>query len=356
MKLMKRRARARGIVALALAATLALLIVGAPRSTPPPPEEFSRVAVVVAYDRYEYFSKAFDAFLAARGSEKYDVIVFVDGETGRKPGDAFNGEGWLAIQKHAENAAFLASRGSLSVRSVTLDVAPSNLGVWKNKKRAVATAMERAEFAIVLEDDVVVAPDAIEWLEFPMASGLAKDPRVATATCWSASFPATADPTLKAFDRLAVEALGMREGYYENPWTTPWGWSVWRSTWAKVGPEWTGQDSDFARLVREAGMVELMPQLARCDNVGAHGSTMRGGAGDPVHARALTSGAFTGPAEFRPARSKRSPPGDVVDYERIYSLVRHGIEDDVRSAGAGIAELAARLDELRSEIAASVRV
>ena len=349
MKLIRRRTRARGIVALALAAALALLIFGGPRATPHPREEFSRVAVFVAYDRYEYFSRAFDAFLAARGSERYDVLVFVDGETGRKPGDAFDREGWLAIQKHAENAAFLASRGAISVKSVSLDVASSNLRVWANKKRAVAAAMERAEFAIVLEDDIVVAPDAIEWFE--MAFGLARDPRIATAVCWSTSFPATTDPTLKAFDRLAVETLGMRDQYYENAHATPWGWSVWRSSWEKIGAGWTGQDSDLARIVRERGMVELMPQLARCDNVGAHGSTMRGGAGDPVHARALTSGDFPdAPTAFRPARSKRSPPDGVVDYEKIYSIVRHGIEDDTRSVGVGLDELETRLRVLRGEL------
>ena len=353
MKLLRqRRVRPSGFAAALFlsAVALFLMISDASYDPKPPPEEFSRVVVFVAYDRYEYFSRAFDAFVAARGSEKYDILVYVDGEVGRKPGDAFDRDGWLAIRKHAENAAFLASRGAIPVRSVTLDLSSSNLGVWANKKRAVAAAMERAEFAIVLEDDIVVAPDAIEWFEYPMTSGLAKDPRVATSTCWSTSFPATTDPTLKAFDRLAVEALGMRELYFENPWSTPWGWALWRSTWARVGAEWTGQDSDLARLVRERDMIELMPQLARCDNVGAHGSTMRGGAADPVHGRSLTSGAFPGETEFRPARSMRSPSGEVADYERVYSLVRHGVEDDVRSAGVGLEELETRLGGLRADI------
>jgi hypothetical protein len=339
-------------MALVLAASaIAFMVADASYDPKPPPEDFSRVAVFVAYDRYEYFYRSFDAFIAARGAEKYDILVFVDGEAGRKPEDAFDREGWLAIQKHAYSASFLASRGAIPVKSVKLVVAPSNLGVWKNKKRAVAAAMERAEFAIVLEDDIVVSRDAIDWLEFPVTSGMAKDPRISTATCWSTSFPATPDPTLKAFDRLAVETLGMRDQYFENPHATPWGWSVWRSTWARVGSEWTGSDADFARLARERGMVELMPLLARCDNVGAHGSTMRGAAADPVHGRALTSGDLPdAPPAFHPAKSVRSPAAEVADYERIYSLVRHGIEDDVRSLGAGLGELETRLRLLRAEV------
>ena len=320
----------------------------------PPQEVFAKTAVFVAYDRADYFAKAFDAFFRAEGAKDYDVMVFVDGEDGRKPGDAFDRTGWLAIQDRVKNAEWLVSRNLLGARSVSLHLADRNLGVWANKKRAVSAAMKRGDFAIVLEDDVVVAKDAIGWLEFPVASGLVRsNPRIATATCWSTSFPATNDPTLAAFDRIAVANLGMRDTYFENPWSTPWGWSIWRSTWDAVGEEWTGQDSDLARLVRQLGWTEVMPLLARCDNVGKVGSTMRGSSKDPVHARALTSDDIgfgdTG-GRFAEAPSTRGSVADgVVDTERIYSLVRHGIEVDDRSAGRSLRDLEADLGRLGSE-------
>ena len=310
----------------------------------------TKTAVFVAYDRSDYFSKAFDAFFKSRGSEDYDVMVFVDGEDGRKPGDAFDRTGWLAIQERVRNAEWLVSRNLLGARSVSLHLAHRNLGVWANKKRAVSSAMERGDFAIVLEDDVVIARDAIRWFEFPVASGLVTtNPRVATATCWSTSFPATNDPALEAFDMLAVENLGMRNAYFENPWSTPWGWSIWKSTWDVVGEEWTGQDTDLARLVRERGLVEVMPLLARCNNIGKIGSSMRGYENDPVHARSVTSDDFElgrGDYEDFTEMTTNRRRGEVVDLDRIYSIVRHGIETDDRSVGRSLGDLENALDEM----------
>lgn len=317
-----------------------------------PHQETSKIAVFVAYDRVDYFAKAFDAFFRADGSEGYDVMVFVDGEEGRRPGHAFDRTGWLAIQERVRNAEWLVSRNLLRARSVSLHLAHKNMGVRANKKRAVTAAMKLGDFAIVLEDDVVVSRDAIRWFEFPVSSGLTRsNPRVATATCWSTSFPATNDSALVAFDRLAVANLGMRDAYFENPWSTPWGWSVWKSTWDAVGAEWTGQDSDLTRLVRARGWTEVMPLLARCNNVGKVGWTMSGDVKDPVHERALTSDDFDfgdTHGDFEEAPSTRGSASDgIVDTELIYSLVRHGIEDDTRSAGRALGDLDAALWTLR---------
>lgn len=230
---------------------------------------YSKIAAFVAFDRYDYFKRSFEAFSKADGSEDYDVVVFLDGTGNYTSSYEYDEEGHRKIRDHVKASEWLSDRGLSKFKSVKLDESKNNVGVWKNKKRAVSFSMETRDFAIIIEDDIVLSKDAVRWLEFPLASGLVHErPDIATSTCWSTSFPKTSDPKLSAFDRLSVDVMDMRDAYYENPWSTPWGWSIWKRTWEAVGEEWTGQDSDLARLVRGRGWKELMPLVSRCDNIG----------------------------------------------------------------------------------------
>lgn len=315
-------------------------------------ENVGKIAAFVAFDRYEYFEKSFKAFSRCFGSENYDVAVFLDGAPNSTE-RTFDDIGRKKIRDYVKNSEWLSSRGLSVFRSVRLEESDENVGVWKNKKRAVEKSMETHEFAIVIEDDVVMSRDAIRWLEFPLTSGTYENRKdVAIATCWSTSFPKTNDSKLAAFDRLSVDALDMRYSYYENQWATPWGWSVWRETWKTFGKEWSGQDLDLSRLFGELGFVELMPLVSRCDNVGIIGNTMRSDDRGTVHARELTSDDFdvSYDVPFERAISTRKDVKSIVDSEKIYSIVRHGIEKDERSLHRNLDELEKKLKELRVEI------
>lgn len=113
----------------------------------------------------------------------------------------------------AEQLAWLARQGQ-GFAAVHVNASAANLGLWANKKRAVAAAFELSDFVVVLEDDVTLERDGLRWFEWHVTSGLIfSQPNLALATCWSASFPYW-PAAVEGRDALAVRELGLLDKYW----------------------------------------------------------------------------------------------------------------------------------------------
>lgn len=288
-----------------------------------PSNSQSRVIAMVAFDRDKYFKKSIECFFKARGSEGYLLLVAIDGQN-QDPN-----LGWKRVVRHAEDLAALSSREMLPVKEIKVSVSGKNLGVWKNKKRAVAWGFEYTDFLIVLEDDIILDFDALKWFEFQGQAGtLSENSRWAVTTCWSNLFPADDDPLVISQDILSVKLLQLLETYIERPWATPWGWAIWRRTWEMFGPEWTGQDQHLGWLVRNHSMVETLPVVARCNNIGAEGVNKRGMFEGHIQGRSLTSGIFPNAlmCHYRPLSTLyRNQITETIAYNEINKILRSGM-------------------------------
>lgn len=318
--------------------------------------------------------------------------------------------GWADTVAYSEQLAWLAERGH-GFAAVHVHASPTNLGLWANKKRAVAAAFQLSDFVVVLEDDVTLERDALRWFEWHVTSGLIfAQPDLALATCWSASFPYW-PAAVEGRDALAVRELGLLDKYWvsgpgrawvhgcsawsktanevgesglalahhclhdsasfasghtgllshrpcspclpqSDHWAVPWGWATWRRTWDALGANWTGQDADLGQAVLSRGWLENIPLVARCNNIGSVGAHRAGQVDMHIHQRALTSGSFTGLAACRYHDMRRANTSLHTTFEPLYGMVRQGIEGDARATAWSDKGMGEYQDALRAWVAA----
>ena len=308
-----------------------------PAAALPPGFRFNKVVAIIAFDRFEYFRQVIDALRQAWGAHEYVVTIWIDGPP--QNASSFDQEGWQSIVTYSHQLAWLARNASLGFRDVVVNAAETNVGVWANKKRSVAGAMELSDFAVILEDDIVVERDALRWFEWHVTSGLIFDrPDIALATCWSTSFPYH-HGAVDAHDLLMVQQLGLLDKYWLYSWAQPWGWALWRRTWDALGAEWNGRDKKLGRQIQERSWLGTMPLVARCNNIGSMGFHKKGVAKGHVHRRAVTSGSFASLAHCTYAELPRRNVTGKVALEELYDFVRRGLGgNDVRYANASFEE------------------
>jgi hypothetical protein len=303
----------------------------------PPDFRFNKVVAIIAFDRFRYFRHVITALLQAWGSEEYSVTIWIDGAPEQE--DRFHRQGWESIIALSKQLQWLSRNASTGFRDVHVNVSSVNLGVWANKKRGVAGAMALSDFAVVLEDDIVVAPDALRWFEWHVTSGLIFEREdIAVATCWSVSFPLSGG-AVEARDVLSVRQLGLLDKYWVDAWAQPWGWALWRRTWDALGADWSGRDFHLGQAVKGAGWHETMPLVARCNNIGSVGHNKKGMLTGHVHQRSITSALFPGLDACRYAELERANTSSLIDREELYEhAVRRGITADAKFQGATMEE------------------
>ena len=289
---------------------------------------FNKVVAIIAFDRFEYFRQVIDALRRAWGAREYVVTIWIDGAP-EADSSGFDRRGWQDIVAYSQQLQWLARNASFGFQDVRVDVAPANLGVWANKKRGVAGAMSLSDFAVILEDDIVVERDALRWFEWHVTSGLIfARPDIALATCWSTSFPYHRG-AVEGHDLLMAQRLGMLDKYWLYSWAQPWGWALWRRTWDALGDEWNGRDKKLGRQIQERGWLGTMPLVARCNNIGSMGAHKKGITEGHVHRRAVTSGSFAHLERCRYTELRRSNYTSPLLYEEMYTgLVRVGLTQD----------------------------
>ena len=149
---------------------------------------------------------------------------------------------------------------STCLLNVSVFESPDRLGCNENTWRAMDGAFNVSDSVIMLEDDTVLAKDAIRFFLFCLAEFKECD------DVFSVSGYNRAD-TLKLD---AIKQLGKRK------WFTPWGWATWKDRYADIvrarhqrpappGLSWDIFVTDNARRGRQ----EVFPVVSRVQNIGA---------------------------------------------------------------------------------------
>lgn len=182
---------------------------------------FARIAVF-AFNRPQHLARTLEALAACPEAQHSSITIFCDGP--RRDGDA------AAVA--AVRATARAARG---FGSLTVEASDGNLGLAGSIIRGVGAQLARSDRVIVVEDDLVVSP---HFLRF-MNQGLdlyADEPRVASIHGYTYPIGETLPETF--FQRGA----------------DCWGWATWGRAWRHFEP-------DGARLLARLQQRRLTRQF-----------------------------------------------------------------------------------------------
>lgn len=165
-----------------------------------------------AFRRPDHLARTLASLAAAHGAPQTELTIFCDGARDERDVDAVA-------------AVRTVARAAQGFRSVTVAEAPGNLGLAASVIRGVDAMLTQAPTVVVLEDDMLVAPDFLDV----MHSGLglyADEPDVISIHGYC---PPSARSLPDSFFLRGADC---------------WGWATWRRGWDVF-------DADGARLLAE---------------------------------------------------------------------------------------------------------
>ena len=105
-------------------------------------------------DRFTTVVETVSALLKCSDIHEYHFLVFLD-----RPRNDEGIEGFLSIQSFLLNNVDVKK-----FKSFSLQVSDENLGVWNSKLKIFSISFELgSDFTLLLEDDVLLKPDALEF-------------------------------------------------------------------------------------------------------------------------------------------------------------------------------------------------
>jgi hypothetical protein len=170
--------------------------------------EFSPIAVF-AYRRTAHLVRVLDALEACPEFEKSRCFVFSDGPRTK--------------EQETDVAAVRALLRARLRPNMTIVESPTNMGVDASIVAAVTRLCDEFGRLIVIEDDIVVAPCALEWFNTAL-NRYENEDRV-----WQISG-----------HQFVVPEFAEHESGLFLPLTTSWGWATWKRAWDMYDPRMKG--------------------------------------------------------------------------------------------------------------------
>lgn len=212
----------------------------------------SQNLVLFAWKKTRCLVRVLAALEQCRGIERWPAQIFVDGEGDSKVLEIFGR--W----KHP--IASITSRGA-------------KIGCSGNITLGLQSVFEHAETdrIIIIEDDVLVAPDAIEWLEARLEDQHA-NPEVMSVGLWKHN-----DPEAWLPDK-GPKPDGVEQGFKAVLGFHCWGWATWQNRWEPFfkkalfpvegdapGKSW---DTKLNAYAEKHNWKVTLPHISRAQNIG----------------------------------------------------------------------------------------
>lgn len=204
--------------------------------------------------RPEYTRLCIEYISRCHGIKDYTVLIHIDGDGNKDV---------------AKECAKLLK----SVKSLEVVKHGAHLGCNKNTKLALESGFAVSDYVIHIEDDVLVARDGLEYMEW--ASQFEGDPKIFTTGLWrhpAGWLPDQNRPWIPGHESLA-DYVG---GFYV------WGWGTWKTRWTEMRKGWTtgndmhqSWDTILTQNVRK-NRASFVPFISRSNNIGEALGTHRG--------------------------------------------------------------------------------
>jgi hypothetical protein len=170
----------------------------------------------------------------------------------------------LFLHVEPENALVIEIAQHFPHNKKCIHINPSRLGCNHNIHNALTHAFEEFQFVIFLEDDVLLARDALQFYEFCSAE-LEEDPRVFTITPYNRENSGSLHPY----------ALHSRQ------WFHAFGMATWKNRWIGDMDQFLALSNDPVHESWDCPVnyrirgerCEVFPYLSRCQNIGAKQGT-----------------------------------------------------------------------------------
>lgn len=166
---------------------------------PPQLRTYSPI-VLVAYARADHLRRTLDALAANPGARHSELLIYCDGARGT-----------------ADQEAVLATRavawGASGFRSVSIIEREKNIGLAQNIISAVSETIDAHGRVIVVEDDIVTAPDFLDYMNRALDTYRDRH-EVYHISGWN--YPI--DPT------------GLEDAFFLRVMNC-WGWATWADRW-----------------------------------------------------------------------------------------------------------------------------
>ena len=242
----------------------------------------NKTVTVIGWRRPAYLRRVLDALTKCRGIEAWDVLISIDGPHSRE-------------QEVCMGAAQVFSL----VNPCTVLFHHDNLGVDEHPRLVYETVFRKSDFNVMLEDDTVPSPDALELADWFCEHGR------------EYAYLSLHNGSTKPEDPTAME---------ENMRFCPWGWACTREMWQKwFAPNWNckvneprGWDWSMGVIIQRNGLKCLNPRMSRTLNIGREGGVYE----TPDHFDSFhgpTLAHYGNPVEYRIA--SRLPAGHAQDVE-----------------------------------------
>jgi hypothetical protein len=173
-------------------------------------DEFAPIALFV-YNRPDHARQTVDALRVNDFAERSDLFVFADG--------AKSSEGVAAV-----NSTRKYARKVEGFKSVTVVERERNFGLSRSVITGVGQLCSEFGKAIVVEDDVITAPDFLRFMNRGLQR-YAGEPRVMSVCAFN---PPLAPPASYPFDTFCSYRFSC------------WGWATWKDRWEKA--DWAVTD------------------------------------------------------------------------------------------------------------------
>jgi hypothetical protein len=197
----------------------------------------SHVIVMTMYKRFDYTHRVLEAISKCVGVEKYRIFLHCDPGCGE--------------------VESLIRGFPLPGKEVVIH--PERVGCTANTFSALFHGFQASDYVIALEDDVVPAPDALQFFEH--CRDAYRDDKAIFTAC--------------AYTRRHAQP----SEYYSLTrfqWFTPWGWATWKDRWDATISAWNftnapSWDITFNKI--RGDRYEVTPVLARTQNIGEQNGT-----------------------------------------------------------------------------------
>jgi hypothetical protein len=234
-----------------------------------------------AWQRPRHTEHVLEALAANTRSEETDLFVFVDGPRHER-------------EKRLVAEVISIAENAVGFRSVTVQVAPTNLGLSRSITGGVTNVLQHSDRVIVVEDDIVVSPTFLQFMNDHLEL-YANDPVVASIHGY-----------------VYPHARELPSTFFISG-ADCWGWATWRRAWAEYRADGVallddlqrrslintfdfGGSATYVDMLRDqivgrndswavrwyasallAGMYTLYPNRSLVTNIGSDGSGSHGG-------------------------------------------------------------------------------
>jgi len=204
-----------------------------------------KIITLTVYSRPDYTKTVLDALSQCYGVEDYRLMVSTDKDVHPE------------VRELVNQIDFCESE---------VLVYPQAVDQTKIALRALSVAFSLTDYSIYFEDDTVPALDCLRYFEY-CAEAYKEDDSILSITGYAPKLNGTHDEG----QRKESEVHALRR----NEWFTPWTWATWKDRWKHMRYTWGKYPFSWDLNLNEErklhNKVEIVPLLARTENIGAEG-------------------------------------------------------------------------------------